>query len=352
MNFAEPRLIWMALAAPLAAATALWLWRRRAAAEAAWASRAIEPRLRSGSRPRPALWAAILLGLATLGIVLALARPRWGESIEKVDQRGVDIVFVIDSSASMGTYDVLPSRIWLAQSLVRRMAQELPGNRVALVQAEGVGVVMAPLTVDVAVLDLLLDAIEPGSLPLPGTQFAPALGRAIDLFPAGHDKQRVMVLLSDGEDHDEELEPVIQRLVEAGIVVHTVGVGTAQGAPVPVAGHEGEFKRTAAGGIVISRLQPGVLEKLSTATGGLYLEASNANVDPGAILDRISGMQKRGLASSTVSTLEERFQWPLAAAAAALGLWLAVSPYSRRPGRTASRSGSRRDSRTTAEGAL
>ena len=238
MNFAEPSLLWLALAAPVAAVAALWLQRRRATAEAAWASRAIESRLRSGSRPRRPLWAALLLGIATLGIVLALARPRWGESIEQIDQRGVDIVFVVDTSASMGTYDVLPSRIWVAQSLVRRLAQQLPGNRVALVQAEGVGVVMAPLTVDIAVLDLLLDVIEPGSLPLPGTQFAPALRRAIDLFPAGHDKQRVVVLLSDGEDHDEPLGTILDQLVEAGIVVHTVGVGTTQGARSPLAGVE------------------------------------------------------------------------------------------------------------------
>ena len=335
MNFADPRLLWLTVAAPLAGFAAFWLLRRRAAAEAAWASRAIEPRLRSGSRPRPPLWAAILLGLATLGIVLALARPRWGESIEKVEHRGVDIVFLLDTSASMATYDVLPSRIWLAQSLVRRMAQQLPGNRVALVQAEGVGVVMAPLTVDIAVLDLLLDSVEPGSLPLPGTQFTPALTRAIGLFPPGHDKQRVMVLLSDGEDHDEELAPVINRLVEAGIVVHTVGVGTTQGAPVPVAGKAGEFKRATGGEVVISRLRPAVLEKVAEATGGIYLEASNANADPRAILERIQAMQKRGLSSSTVATLEERFQWPLAAAAAALALWLAVSPYKRWPRRDA-----------------
>ncbi|MEO8275845.1 MAG: VWA domain-containing protein [Thermoanaerobaculia bacterium] len=327
MNFAEPHLVWLALAAPIAALAARWLHGRRSAAESAWASRAIEPRLRLGGRPRPALWAALLLAVSVLGIGLALARPRWGESLEKVEHRGVDIVFVLDSSASMGTYDVLPSRIWLAQSLVRRMAQQLPGNRVALVQSEGVGVVMAPLTVDVAVLDLLLDAVEPGSLPLPGTQLAPALERAIDLFPAGHEKQRVLVLLSDGEDHEENLGPVIAKLVEAGVVVHTVGVGTAQGAPVPVAGKEGEFKRASNGEIVISKLHSATLEKLAQATGGTYLEAANANTDPAPIVERIAGMQKRGISSATVATLEERFQWPLAAAAAALALWLAATPY-------------------------
>ena len=144
-----------------------------------------------------------------------------------------------------------------------------------------------------------------------------------------------MVLLSDGEDHDENLAPVIDQLVEAGIVMHTVGVGTTQGAPVPLAGRQGEFKRAAGGEVVISRLRPAVLEKLAKATGGTYLEASNANADPRGILDRISAMQRRGLSSSTVATLEERFQWPLAAAAAALALWLVVSPYVRWPRRAA-----------------
>src|SRR6188508_2008979 len=185
MNFADPRLLWLALAAPAGALVAYWLITRRARAEAAWVARAVEPRLRPGERPRPRLLAALLVGFAILGAALALARPRWGESTETVEQKGVDIVFVLDTSASMGAYDVTPSRLWLAQSLVRRMAAELPGNRVALVQAEGVGVVMAPLTVDTAVLDLLLDAVEPGSLPVPGSQIGPALERAVALFPEG-----------------------------------------------------------------------------------------------------------------------------------------------------------------------
>lgn len=329
MNFAEPRLLWLALAAPLGALVAFWLLRRRARAESAWVSRAVEPRLRPHERPRHRAAVVGLVGLALLGLALALARPRWGESTETVEQRGVDIVFVLDSSASMAAYDVTPSRLWLAQSLVRRMAERLPGNRVALVQAEGVGVVMAPLTIDVAVLDLILDAVEPGSLPVPGSQLGPAIARAVGLFPAGAEKQRVIVVLSDGELHGEDLKPVLERLRTAGVVTHALGIGTASGAPVPLAGRPNEFKRTPQGEIVVSRLGETALQKLARETGGLYVLADSATADPSPIVEQILDMEKRGLSSSTLTTLEERFQWPLALAAAALALRLAGSPYRR-----------------------
>ncbi len=99
---------------------------------------------------------------------LALAQPRWGESEQKIERHGVDVVFVLDTSLSMATTDLPPNRLWVAQTLVRRLVQALPGHRVALVQAEGDGVVMVPLTADSAVLDLVLDAVLPGSLPTPG----------------------------------------------------------------------------------------------------------------------------------------------------------------------------------------
>ncbi|MGE0640282.1 MAG: VWA domain-containing protein [Thermoanaerobaculia bacterium] len=329
MNFAEPGLLWLTAASPLGALVAWWLLRRRAAAESAWASRAVEPRLRPVERPRRRAAIYLLVGLSLLGTALALARPRWGESVETVEQRGVDIVFVLDSSASMAAYDVTPSRLWLAASLIRRMAEALPGNRVALVQAEGVGVVISPLTVDSAVLDLLLDAVEPGSLPVPGSHLGPAIQRAVTLFPAGAEKQRVMIVLSDGEIHGEELAPTIERLRTAGVVLHAVGIGTETGAPVPVAGRPNEFKRTAEGQIVVSRLDSAPLEALADATGGIYLSATSATANPSAIVGRILDMEKRGLSSSTLSTLQERFQWPLAAALLALLLRLVATPFRR-----------------------
>ncbi|HXO18303.1 MAG TPA: VWA domain-containing protein [Thermoanaerobaculia bacterium] len=327
MSFAEPRLLWLALLAPAAAAAAAFLWRQRLAADAAWAARGLWDRLLAAYRPRRIALSVAALTLAVLGTALALARPRWGESSEKVERRGVDVVFVLDSSLSMGAFDVTPSRLYVAKTLVRRMAEAMPGNRLALVQAEGAGVALTPLTTDGAVIDLLLDTVEPGSLPTPGTELAPDLDTALQLFGQGNEKHRVLVLLSDGEDHGGGLARVIQRCKDEGVVVHAFGIGTPDGGPVPVPGSPGEFKHDEDGKVVMSQLHEDVLEDFTRATGGLYQRALSAAADPAPVVARIEAMQKRSIESESINTLEERFQWPLGLAAVALLFYLGVAPF-------------------------
>lgn len=327
MSFARPDLLWLLLAAPATFALARWLLARRSNAESAWVGRALEPRLRSGGAPRAGWVVPLALALALAAVATALARPRWGLSEQTVERKGIDLVFVIDSSLSMAATDVSPSRFWLAQSLVRQLAGALPGHRVALVAAEGEGLVLAPLTVDAAVLDLLLDSLTPGSLPLPGTRLAPALEKALTLFPEGGEKHRAMVVLSDGEDHGSELAEARAELEEAGVVVHSIAIGTAAGAPIPIAGSAGEFKRDREGRVVVTKLQPEILAALSEATGGLHLEAATPQFDPSPIAEAVGEMGGRALESTTLNTLEERFQWPLALAVAALLAQLALSPW-------------------------
>ncbi len=343
MKFAAPDWLWLLLAAPAAAAVAGWCWRRRLRAVAEWASRSLWDRLLPTHDPRRMVTFCVLLMVAVLAIALTLARPRWGTSEQTVERQGVDVVFVLDTSLSMATRDVAPSRIWVAQTLIRRLVQELPGNRVALVQAEGDGVVMVPLTSDAAVIDLLLDAVLPGSLPTPGTELAPAIEDATELFAEDGGKHKVMVLLSDGEDHGDGLEKVADKLADGGVVVHAIGVGTREGKPLelppsaesatpgsqPAAGGV-EYKRDESGNVVVSRLMEDNLEKLSRETGGIYLRAASAGTELGRLTAAIEAMEKRSYGAEAVNTLEERFQWPLALAILALGLQLVISPF-RRP---------------------
>ena len=332
MIFAVPRLVWLTALAPLAAAAALWLWRRRLKAAAAWASRALWDRLLPAYSPGRLAFSVACLGLAVLGTALALARPRWGTGHQKVERRGVDLVFLVDSSLSMGAFDVPPSRLYVAKSLVRRMTRAMPGNRVGLVQAEGTGVALAPLTLDGGVIDLLLDTIEPGSLPTPGTELAPGLDAAIRLFGEGSEKHRVLVILSDGEDHGGGLEEEAVRLRDEGIAVHAFGIGTPQGAPVPIPGNGGNrgYKRDAEGNVVMSRLHEDVLETMARATGGSYVRVTSAAADPAPVMERIDRMEKKTVESNSVTTLEERFQWPLALAVAALLSYLGLGAFAPR----------------------
>ena len=341
MRFANPTFLWLLLLAPLAAAVAGWLWHRRLAADAAWAARGLWDRLLPAYAPRRLALSVASLVLVVLGASLALARPRWGGARQAVERKGVDVVFLVDSSLSMGALDVRPSRLFVAKSLVRRMAREMPGNRVGLVQAEGDGVMLAPLTLDGAVLDLLLDTIDPGSLPTPGTELATGLETSLRLFGEGREKHRALVILSDGEDHGGGLETEISRLNEEGVVVFAFGIGTPEGAPVPIPGASGETKRDADGSIVISRLHEDVLEKLAQATNGAYLRVANAAADPAPILRRIDRLEKRTIESQTVTTEEERFQWPLGFAVLALLLHLGVGPFKALTPKGRGREGSR-----------
>jgi len=327
MSFAHPDFLWLALLAPVAAAAAAWLWRRRLAADAAWAARGLWDRLLPAFRPRRLALSVATLALAVLGVSLALARPRWGNEQQKVERKGVDVVFLVDSSLSMGAQDVLPSRLFVAKSLVRRMVEAMPGNRVGLVQTEGDGVVLAPLTLDAAVIDLLLDTIDPGSLPTPGTELASGVETALRLFGEGTEKHRVLVMLSDGEDHGGGMDNESSRLRDEGVTVFAFGIGTPSGAKVPIPGSPGEFKRQPDGALVISQLHEDVLETLARANNGSYSRVTSAAADPAPVLRQIDRMEKRTIESESLSTLEERFQWPLALAVLALMLHLALGPF-------------------------
>lgn len=325
MTFAAPRLLWLVLLAPLAAAAAALLWRRRLRADAAWAARGLWDRLLPAySRWRLALSVACL-ALAVAGVALALARPRWGDVREKVERRGVDVVFLLDSSLSMDAPDVPPNRLFVAKTLVRRLSQEMPGDRVALVQTEGEGMMLAPLTLDGAVLDLLLDTVEAGSLPRPGTELAAGIDTALRLFGPQRQKHRALVILSDGEDHGGGLDAAAAKLKDAGVVVFALGIGTPEGSPIPLG--DDNFKRDQGGQVVITRLHEETLEPLVRSTGGAYLRVTSAATDPAPILRQIDRLAKRTLESETVTIREERFQWPLLLALAALLAQLAVGPF-------------------------
>lgn len=330
MDLAEPQLLWLLLAAPLAGVVAALAWRRRLRATAAWASRALWDRLLPTYRRRRLVASTLLVVTALAAAGLTLARPRWGLAEQQIERRGVDVVFVLDTSLSMIAADVVPNRLFVAQTLVRRLIERLPGHRFALVQAEGDGVVMVPLTLDAGAVDLLLDAVQPGSLPTPGTDLDPGIRRALELYPEGGDKHRTMVLLSDGENHGKPVAETLRELRDRGVVVHAIGVGTPEGSPLEVPGGMGgtpAYKRDEAGNVVVSRLHEEPLEELARETGGVYLRATSAGTSTEPIADRIAAMESRSFGSETVSALEERFQWPLAIAVLALLLHLAVPPF-------------------------
>lgn len=290
------------------------------------------------------LKAGLVVGALMLGIV-ALMGPRWGTKVRTVERRGVDLVVAMDVSASMRAQDVPPSRLRRAKSEIRNLVGRLSGDRVGLVLFAGSGFVQCPLTTDYGAFRLFLDAAASDQVSTSGTDLRAAVDAAVQAFGAARpaadttaapaeQRPRALLIVSDGENHVGNLETVRQRVQEAGVTVLTAGVGTAEGARVPIyeRGRRAGFKRDSQGQIVQSRLREEVLTRL--AESGAYFRigaTTSALPDVPAALRQIGSSTYE---AERFSDYEEMYQWPLAAALLLLGLEVLI-PVRRRTNRSA-----------------
>ena len=277
----------------------------------------------------------VLVGVAALALGAALARPRWGERTEFVERRGADVVFVLDTSASMNATDISPSRFVVARQAAASLLSNLPADRVALVGFEGEAQTLVPLTLDGAAVGVFLDALEPGIGARPGTSLAAGLAAATELLRAGATGGRHVVLISDGEDLEGSVDTAVEKARSDGIVVHAVFVGGSEGkgAPVPevdVSGQRTGYKTDATGAPVISKPDPALLRSIAARTGGTFSVVSPGRTDLSAVARQIDLSARRPLSATLATNLEERFQIPLAVAVASLGLLLLGLPRARR----------------------
>jgi Ca-activated chloride channel family protein len=327
--FASPAWLAALLALPLLVAAEVWFARRDRDRLSRLVSRPLWGRV---VRRPPERWRWVRLALLVLGaagLVVALARPQWGIVREKVEREGVDVVLVLDTSGSMATPDVAPSRFFLARQALLQLIARLEGDRFALVAFEGEAYPLVPLTLDADALGLFLETVEPGIVPAPGTSLGVGLAKGLDAFVDEERRNKVMVLVSDGEDLEGEVEEAVRRTKEAGVVVHAVGVGTEGGQPVPDVDAEGRvlgYKRDESGSAVVSRLNMATLEGIARGTGGRAFRVTPADTSLSALASAIEGMEQKTLAREYSYRRKERFQVPLALGLAALTLGLLLPP--------------------------
>ena len=321
MVFAEPLWLFAILAVPILAAVEAWAAGRDQARVARLVARPLWSRVLERRSPR---WRPFRLGLLLLGaagLVLALARPQWGIVREKVEREGVDVVLALDTSGSMGTEDVPPNRFFLARAALTSLVARLEGDRFGLLAFEGEAYPLVPLTLDADAVGLFLETAEPGIVPAPGTSLGVGLARGLSMFVDKERHNRVMVLVSDGEDLEGEVDEAVRKAKEAGVVVHTVGVGTEAGQPVPDFDREGKaigFKKDEQGSVVVSRLNAASLEAIARGTGGRFFRITPADTSLSALAAAIEGMEQKTLAREFSYRRKERFQVPLAVGLAAI----------------------------------
>lgn len=263
---------------------------------------------------------AIMLLVAVLFLGIAAARPQLGTHMEMVKRQGIDIVIAIDVSPSMEALDVLPgpiSRLEKAKQQIRTLIspQFLEGDRIGLVAFSGEAVVQCPLTMDYRAARMFLDVMDPDIIPVPGTAIGNAIKVATTAFEKKERKHKVLLLLTDGEDHDSNPVDMAEEARKTGVKIYTVGIGNPDGEPIPIYNRNGErvgFKKDDNGKVIVSRMDEETLQKIALATGGKYYRATPSDMELDKIYKDIQGMEKKELEGKMLLQYDDRFQWPLA----------------------------------------
>jgi Ca-activated chloride channel family protein len=300
-----------------------WLYRR-------WRKRALaafgEPMLIAklfpdSSRTKP-FWKMFTALVAYICFVLALANPQLGTKLEEVKREGVNIVIALDVSNSMKAEDLKPSRLERAKQAIAKMTDRLANDRIGLVIFAGEAYLQLPLTSDYSAVKMFLSAIEPGVIPTQGTAIGAAVKMAEKAFEGASEEDKALakekryktlVIITDGENHEDDAVKAVKDLAETGVMVHTIGMGTPEGAPLPVYenGIQTGFRKDRAGNIVLSKLDEAGLQKMASAGGGIYVRASNTEAGLSLVLDEIGKMEKKEFGSKMFTNYEDRFQYPL-----------------------------------------
>ena len=307
-------LVWLPLALPLTWAL-FALLRRRRAALAQLVDPALLGVLAPAWNPARAKSRLVLRMLALALLVLALARPQWGFHWEEVRRKGLDLMVVLDTSRSMMASDIKPTRLQQAKWGIRDLLRNLRGDRVGLVPFAGSSILQCPLTIDYAAFAMTLDDVYSGIIPRGGTAVEQALRTALAAFPADGAADRVVLLVTDGEDHEGDPLALLPELKEKGIRVYTIGIGTLEGEMVPAGDNQGGYFKDRQGQIVKTALKEDVLQKLALGTGGTYVRSAPGDTGLERVFNEsIANLKRSEQETRTAKIYEERFVWPIAAA--------------------------------------
>jgi Ca-activated chloride channel family protein len=273
---------------------------------------------------------AILLGLGLL--ITAAARPRWGAYFEDVQSRGVDLFVLLDVSRSMLAEDVAPNRLERAKSDIRDLLTRLPGDRVGLIAFAGAAVVRAPLTTDQGFFRMMLDETDPESAPRGGSLIGDAIRKALESMERRNDRDQVLVLITDGEDHDSFPAEAAQQAAERGVKIICVGLGdTDEGMRIPLHDESGNLIFLKHDGQEVwSKMDEALLKEVALTTRGAYIPAKTRAYDLGQVYEEhLAGLTRGQIRSEKRKRYRERFQLFIILGLGVLLLEMAVPRYPR-----------------------
>ena len=307
-RFANPQLLWLLLLVPVmvVAFAAILLLRRRNLRRFGNIE-TVSSLLRDVSSWRVHT-KFILFTLAFVAMVFAAARPQFGAKLREQKSEGVEMMFVVDVSNSMLAEDFTPNRLDRTRYAIDKLFTQLNQDRVGVVVFAGEAKVQLPITTDYRMARSFTKRLSPQLVDVQGTDISDAIDLASLSFSQREDASRVMILITDGEAHDNDAIVAAERAAERGIRIFAIGIGSPQGAPIKVGG---EFIKDEKGEMVVSRLNEQLLQQITEIGKGGYIRASNAEFGLSEIVDEIAKMEKSERSTLTFDEYNEQFHWIL-----------------------------------------
>jgi Ca-activated chloride channel family protein len=309
-RFANIEYLWGLLLIPLLALFFVWsrISRRRALKK--FGQQEILGQLMpysSGTRP---VVKFIILMLALVFFIVGIARPQFGSKLKTEKREGVELMIALDVSNSMMAEDIQPNRLERAKRAISRLVDRLKDDKIGLIVFAGDAYTQLPITTDYNSAKLFLNSVNTQIVPKQGT----AIGAAIDLarksFTPNGEANKAIIIITDGENHEDDALASAKAALDEGAIVHTIGMGLPSGSPIPVLRNgQTDYLKDRDGNVVVTKLNEQMLEQIAATGGGIYVRANNAQVGLNALFDEINKMEKQEMETRTFSEYDDQFQY-------------------------------------------
>jgi len=254
----------------------------------------------------------ILFSFSIAFIIIGLANPQIGSKMEEVKREGVDLMIAIDLSNSMLAEDLQPNRLMRAKQSISRLIDRLDGDRIGLVVFAGDAYVQLPITTDYSAAKLFLSTINTDIIPTQGTAIGKAIELSINSFDVSNDQNKAIIIITDGENHEDDAIQKAKDAEDMGIFVHTIGMGSAEGGPIPIKNRYGSitsYQKDNSDNTVITKLNEEMLKEIAASGGGSYIRANSTQSSLNALFKEINKMEKKEIGSKVFTDYKDRFQW-------------------------------------------
>lgn len=310
-RFANPHILYLLLMVPVAVALFIFAQVRRRRRLERFASSSLLAQLTPSASPARVRTKFILYTLAVVFLILAAARPQVGSKLREEHQKGIEMMLVVDVSNSMLAEDFEPNRLDRTKFAIDRVVESMKQDRIGVVAFAGEAQVQLPITSDYRMARAFARKLSPAMVRTQGTDLGAAIKLASMSFSSQSEGSRVMILITDGENHESDALEAAQAAAEKGIAIYTIGIGTPEGAPIMIGG---DYLTDENGDMVVSKLDEKMLQEIASATGGAYVRATKQSIGLKEIVDRLKELDESDLATTRFEAFDEQYQYPLVVA--------------------------------------